>query len=305
MKKFLILLLLISMASRVSAFEADSCRRAPQIIAGAAGALAINAAATEVLKHSIHEMRPNRADNHSFPSRHTSWAFAAATAFSHELYRNSPWWSAGAHAIAGAIGYQRVVSGNHYGSDVVAGEITGILSAELSYFICSRIWRNSGNTTYSTNTFRTNIAIATEAMFHLGKPLGTRLCTGYALSARIRIPIAENWGVAASMRTCSSPLQGMAQTLESTGITAGLCGHHTLPCSFLAVEPVVEAGYSILSGTKKIPHSTFSFNALGECGISMRLTPKFAVRAAAGIMFSTYSKAAVGINASLGSVAVF
>ena len=54
-------------------------------------ALGVNAAVTYSLKHAIHEKRPDRTDNYSFPSGHTSFAFSGATVLMHEYRKVSPW----------------------------------------------------------------------------------------------------------------------------------------------------------------------------------------------------------------------
>ena len=120
---------------------ADSTyRRVPRTIVAAGGSVVINAAFTEVMKHTIKEVRPDRSANNSFPSRHTSWAYTASTVLSNELYRYSPWWSMGAHAVASAVGTQRILAKRHWASDVISGAATGIISTELAYFISRKIY---------------------------------------------------------------------------------------------------------------------------------------------------------------------
>ena len=83
---------------------------------------AINLALTEALKSSVHEMRPDRHDNHSWPSRHTSWAFTAASVLSHELYDRSAWWVVGSHTVANAVALQRTFSNRHFPKDILGGK---------------------------------------------------------------------------------------------------------------------------------------------------------------------------------------
>jgi membrane-associated phospholipid phosphatase len=70
------------------------------------------------------------ADGHSFPSGHTSTAFALATS----MTLNFPEWYiiVPFYAYASAIAYSRMYLGVHYPSDVLGGIIVGAGSAYLS-----------------------------------------------------------------------------------------------------------------------------------------------------------------------------
>jgi membrane-associated phospholipid phosphatase len=91
-------------------------------------AFATNALVTYGLKYSVDKERPNKEDNHSFPSGHTSTTFQSAT-FLHQRYG----FKTALPAYVGAIftGYSRVKSDKHFVIDVLAGASIGALS---SYF---------------------------------------------------------------------------------------------------------------------------------------------------------------------------
>ena len=96
---------------------------------------------TTAIKYSVNRTRPYAAypfiDNviteadPSFPSGHTSAAFATATTLS----MNFPKWYVvvPAYAWAGGVAYSRLHLGVHYPSDVAVGAITGAGSAYLTH----------------------------------------------------------------------------------------------------------------------------------------------------------------------------
>lgn len=101
----------------------------------------VSAFITTALKYTSKRERPfntypdiekvTSAPGFSFPSGHTSTAFATATSLSMEF----PKWYVIAPSFvwASTVGYSRMHLGAHYPSDVVAGAIIGSGSAYLSY----------------------------------------------------------------------------------------------------------------------------------------------------------------------------
>ena len=105
------------------------------------GAIGINAVITFSLKYSINRTRPyitypninpyNLQSDPSFPSGHTSYAFATATTLSLQYKK---WYvSLPAFCWAGTVGISRMYLGEHYPTDVLAGALCGAGSAWLSY----------------------------------------------------------------------------------------------------------------------------------------------------------------------------
>jgi membrane-associated phospholipid phosphatase len=85
--------------------------------------------------------RPN-GEARSFPSAHTSFAFAMAHFMHKEYGETSVWYSVGAYACATTVGLMRVAKNAHWISDVVAGAGIGILSTELVYLTHLYKWDN-------------------------------------------------------------------------------------------------------------------------------------------------------------------
>jgi membrane-associated phospholipid phosphatase len=84
----------------------------------------VNVAYTELIKVTVGRERPNGQDERSFPSGHTSNAFAMA-AVAERHYG----WKLGvpAYLVAGVVGASRIQQDKHYLSDVVAGATLGYI----------------------------------------------------------------------------------------------------------------------------------------------------------------------------------
>jgi len=89
-----------------------------------AQAFLVNAAWTGALKYAVGRERPDGSNNHSFPSGHTSNAFAWATVadrhYGHKV--GIPF-----YVLAGFVGLTRLEENVHHLSDVVAGAALGYI----------------------------------------------------------------------------------------------------------------------------------------------------------------------------------
>ena len=94
----------------------------------AGGSMLVAGGTTFALKELIHERRPDRSDDKSFPSGHTSVSFAAAASLEKRYG-----WEAGLPAllVASFVGVARVRADKHYVHDVIAGAVIGGVSGLL------------------------------------------------------------------------------------------------------------------------------------------------------------------------------
>lgn len=103
---------------------------------------AIRFGTVNALKSTANRLRPNGGDRKSFPSGHTSQAFAAAEFMAQEYGEVSPWFGVYAYSFATATAILRVYNNDHWFSDIIAGAGFGILSTKAAYLIYPLI-RNS------------------------------------------------------------------------------------------------------------------------------------------------------------------
>lgn len=88
---------------------------------------------TQGLKILIHYPRPDGNGHDSFPSGHTTAAFANATLLHEEYGHRSALYSIGGYGVATAAGVMRIASDRHWVSDVLVGAGAGIGATKAVY----------------------------------------------------------------------------------------------------------------------------------------------------------------------------
>lgn len=113
------------------------------------GAIVINSVVTQGMKFTINRERPYEKysfihaydiSDHgkSFPSGHTSTAFATATTLTLEFKK---WYVIlPAYAWATSVAYSRLYLGEHYPTDVIAGAVVGTGSTFLSDWLTKKFF---------------------------------------------------------------------------------------------------------------------------------------------------------------------
>lgn len=116
---------------------------------------------TEIMKYTFKRDRPfitypditkkSRAGSPSFPSGHTSSAFALATSLS----LTYPKWYiiASSYTWAGAVAFSRMELGVHYPSDILAGALVGAGSAWLTHVVNKKLY-HAHRTSHLANTYK-------------------------------------------------------------------------------------------------------------------------------------------------------
>lgn len=243
--------------------------------------------------------RPNRSDNRSFPSGHTAWAFLGATMTAIELADQSPWYAVGAYTFASGIAMQRVISENHFPSDVVAGAGIGILAAEIGYYLGDAIFNhhdlaNPGRPFEEASQNPSFVGLATRMSIPLTQIQGLTLLPGISSGVTGAWAFGRFWSVGAEVTLQSTPI-----LVESTfagmqnSIGMALAPRFILPLSRRAsFTASISGGYArhlslstpddALTSGKGTPQGGIS------AGATLALTKSLSVEASAGYQLSRY-----------------
>ena len=125
----------------------------------------ISTVSAQGIKHITKRLRPDSSANNSFPSGHTTEAFANATFLFEEYKHKNIWIGIAGYAVAATTAYLRIYNNKHWLSDVVAGAGVGIASTKFAYWLypkfSKRLFKDKANSTvllpsYSNGVFAMN-----------------------------------------------------------------------------------------------------------------------------------------------------
>lgn len=115
-----------------------------RMLSANAMSLALAMGTAEVVKHAVTEVRPDGADDHSFPSGHATIAFASATILAREYGYLSPWVTVGAYSAATGAQLLRIKHNKHWVNDLYFGAGIGMVSTSLGYYLTDLIFKEDG-----------------------------------------------------------------------------------------------------------------------------------------------------------------
>lgn len=133
-----------NIAYGVAAHDKVARRYALEAVIG----LVVSTAVTHAVKPIVNRPRPaqtypgiirtySHSNGQSFPSGHSSLAFATATTMA---YQGQRWYVTAPAALwASTIGYSRMRLGKHYPSDVLAGAAIGVGSGIFSHWLTGKM----------------------------------------------------------------------------------------------------------------------------------------------------------------------
>lgn len=218
--------------------RADRHLAIKRAVAGAGVGIVVNVSLTELLKHTVKEMRPDRSDNRSFPSRHSSYAFNFASIASHQLYEYSPFWVTAAHTAANAVAMQRVLAERHYPGDVLAGAALGLMSTEIGYAV-SRLFYGSPHRAVPMADNLPGLTAETSALINFGSHKRDYvLGCGVESSLRLSLPTSDYCGLGVAMHLRSQPV-------FSTGSYVGMLNAFGLSLNTYATTAIFDGRWAL------------------------------------------------------------
>ena len=113
----------ITAAFALKAAGVESASSWQRLVVNSAASFAISAGTTWALKHTVDRERPDGTDNKSFPSGHTTFAFAGATILYKEYQHTSKWIGIAGYGVAALTAADRIRRNRHHWEDVLQEQL--------------------------------------------------------------------------------------------------------------------------------------------------------------------------------------
>lgn len=163
----------------MKAFGVKSRSTTRRMIVANGMAAGLTVGLTQLLKSTVHEVRPDGSNDNSFPSMHASLAYMGATVLSREFGHISPWITIGGYTAATGTQMLRIGHNAHWMNDIFMGAGIGVVSTHLAYFLTDKIIGDKG---IRRMPFTTSELEQLRAWDH--RPSGFRLISGTETNGR-------------------------------------------------------------------------------------------------------------------------
>ncbi len=142
-------------ALKVAGMESASSWK--RLVVNSAASFAISSGTTWALKHVVNRERPDGTDNKSFPSGHTTFAFAGATILYEQYQHTSKWIGIAGYGVAPLSAADRIRRNRHHWEDVAAGAAIGVGGTMLGYYLGD--WITGEESNYSVGISANTISL--------------------------------------------------------------------------------------------------------------------------------------------------
>lgn len=255
---------------------------------------------TTTTKMLTKRMRPDGSDKRSFPSGHTTYAFASAAALDAEYGGRYPLLSLGGYTLAASVGLSRIAGNRHWLTDVLTGAGVGMGSVYLGYFLSDLILGTSSRE-HSHNTPWSDGEPWMVSLGYAGVLVPSRLSDfeskhmGFADALSLRIPLRRHWGVIAQANLLHATGETTQERLDLYSLLGGISYFRPWEGSPFAWEGRACMGYlsegristdAYPSVSSSTPHTASAMLAKLSTHLHLRLRPHTALSIDAGYMMA-------------------
>lgn len=278
------------------------------LVAFGSGSL-FGAGVTELMKHSIHERRPN-GGKYSFPSRHASWSARLTSGLAVRLYEKSPWWVIGTHALNCGVGTQRVFAEKHYPKDVLGGYAIGFASTAVGQAIGYWIFPApaTADGPVPENEWMPQLSIVSRAVFPVGRIQGhVSFRTSLSSSLELMVPVGDRLGLLGAFDLTAMPYyleDRYLDMLKSCGLSLGVAGYEQISERW-SLNADIRAGVARNFNSANWHDKNWSLTVGVNCGAEYSITRKLKLGGYAGYGYRTFSSGISLWNVGFSTIALF